>query len=202
MPTGYTAIIQERPTISFPEFAWRCARAMGACVMQRDDPMQEPPRLDAPNSYHRVKIEEAEAKLREVEQMTEPERCSAAEKEFADEELRISSVIQEKRSTEEAYRRMLDMVKAWNPPTPDHQGLKDFMIQQITDSIKWDCDTEFYDRPIAKLTGDEWRSKRLESLVSEIAYHLQHDAEEVERTRQRNEWKRQLAESLGMAFPA
>lgn len=47
MPTGYTAIIEERADLSFRDFALRCARGMCACVMQRDDPMDELPKARA-----------------------------------------------------------------------------------------------------------------------------------------------------------
>jgi hypothetical protein len=37
MPTGYTAAIGEG--IEFDKFVMQCARAMGACVMMRDEPI-------------------------------------------------------------------------------------------------------------------------------------------------------------------
>ena len=48
MPTGYTAIIEDKPGLTLREFALRCARGMGACIMQRDDNMDEPPKAPEP----------------------------------------------------------------------------------------------------------------------------------------------------------
>lgn len=53
---------------------------------------------------------------------------------------------------------MLDQVQLWQPPTDDHMGLKEFMIQQIEESIKFDCASYAEDRVsmIRLLSGDEW----------------------------------------------
>ena len=44
------------------------------------------------------------------------------------------------------YDAMESQVLAWEPPTPDHQGLKNFMLNQIVDSRKFDAYT--YEKPV------------------------------------------------------
>ena len=61
MPTGYTAIIEEKPDLTFREFALKCARGMGACIMQRDEGMDSLPRVDPPSDYHLKAKEKADS---------------------------------------------------------------------------------------------------------------------------------------------
>ena len=39
MPTGYTHVVQDGTCVDFNDFTWRCARAFGAMINQRDDDM-------------------------------------------------------------------------------------------------------------------------------------------------------------------
>jgi len=48
MPTGYTNCIKDG--VTFEQFVWKCARAMGALVMMRD----EPSNVDGWHSYVRA----------------------------------------------------------------------------------------------------------------------------------------------------
>ena len=66
MPTGYTSIIEDKPGLTLREFALRCARGMGACIMQRDDDMDEPPKAPEPSDYHLEAGKAAESRLREL----------------------------------------------------------------------------------------------------------------------------------------
>ena len=52
MPTGYTTDIYNGKDVSFRDFALTCARQFGACIMQRDDPADEKPKIMPEESYH------------------------------------------------------------------------------------------------------------------------------------------------------
>ena len=52
MPSGYTENIYYGKEVAFKDFALGCARAFGACVMQRDDPADEKPKIMPEESYH------------------------------------------------------------------------------------------------------------------------------------------------------
>jgi hypothetical protein len=41
MPTGYTAGVADGTITEFREYALLCARAFGACIMLRDEPVEE-----------------------------------------------------------------------------------------------------------------------------------------------------------------
>ncbi|VTR91619.1 unnamed protein product [Gemmata massiliana] len=47
---------------------------------------------------------------------------------------------------------MLEHVRAWEPPSTDHENLKQFMIDQLRESIDFDCRGE-YREPLPALDG-------------------------------------------------
>ncbi len=94
------------------------------------------------------------------------------------------------------YESMLDQVKDWTPPTPDHQGLKDFMVQQLTESIRCDCNHDDERWMPKRKTAKTWRAERLKTVLDNIEYHKQHDSEERTRAAERTAWVRSLRDSL------
>jgi hypothetical protein len=84
-------------------------------------------------------------------------------------------------------------VQAWTPPTTEHQALKDFMIEQLTGSMKFD---DFHWEPPHRLTGTEWLAAEREKAKRDIEYYTQEVAKERERVRSANEWLQQLTGSL------
>lgn len=200
MPTGYTAILQEKPDLPFSDFALRCARAMGACIMQRDDSMDDLPDLDEkPSDYHVEAKEKAINDLRAAEEMTDDQWATVQQMEIR---AAIASAEQDRAQRDrwrESYKRMLRKVDEWSPPTGEHTGLKDFMRQQITDSIKWDCNSTYYEESLQKLqamTVKCFRDERLQKLRRDITYHTEEHRKEVDRVNGRNVWKRQLVDSV------
>ena len=45
MPTGYTTDIYNGKDVTFKDFALKCARAFGACIHQREDNIDDLPKL-------------------------------------------------------------------------------------------------------------------------------------------------------------
>jgi hypothetical protein len=197
MPTGYTHAIQEG--ISFNDFVMKCARAFGALIEMRDAPSNAPiPEAFKPSDYHLRRIEEAEAALRRAEEWSDEGAEYLAKGAYQEAMTERNSSIQNDTKTLIQYRKMLEKVHLWEPPTPDHQGLKDFMIQQITDSIKWDCGhSDYYERnPITLQSGAEYRQEQIDIAKHDIEYHTKEYAKEIELTNGRNQWVKALRESL------
>ncbi len=59
-------------------------------------------------------------------------------------------------------------------------------------------DMTFYDRydKVEKLEPKEWLHKELEKIQKDIGYHAAAHEKEIERTKERNLWVKQLRESL------
>ena len=198
MTTGYTASIKDG--ITFQRFALSCARAFGALIMMRDDPMDAPiPDEFKPSDYNAKRLIEINAALDEIEALPEAECQARADKEYQDRLNDLRKSIDEAFDLKGKYETMLSQVKAWIPPSADHKGLKDFMIQQITDSISFDSHIDYYEKEISELrpiSGKEWKHKSLAKLVHEKIYNEDEHQKEISRTAGRNTWVRQLRDSL------
>ena len=91
------------------------------------------------------------------------------------------------------YDNMLRKVNSWNPPTEDHAGFKKFMVEQILESIRFDC----YVLDIPEFYGtDKWFDRKMDDTLRRIAYCEKEHRIEVAKTKERNKWVRLFLESL------
>lgn len=197
MPTGYTAEVQKG--ISFEKYALGCAKAFGALITMRDEPSdKEIPEKLEPSDHHFKKKTSAEDELKSLILLTDDAANKKALDKFNADELYRVNKLKEESVIEARYNEMLVKAKAWVSPSKDHDELKDFMISQIEKSIKFDCGGDYYEKPTTKMTGEQWRSEKMEQLHKDIAYHIKHYREEIERTNDRNKWINSLRNSLAI----
>ena len=198
MPTGYTAAIEDGG-ITFEEYAMRCARAFGACVTMRDEQWDAPiPERFEPSDFYSSKIIEAAAELGKVDRMTPEEAETAAQSEHDAEMQSAREILDKKLALKAKYEQMLGAVDAWRPPTGDHAELKSFMADQIKESIRFDCDNDWWSEKLnAKpKPGIEWRMSKIAVLKKELAYHANENRAEIARCDMRTAWVKALRESL------
>lgn len=194
MPTGYTAAIKDG--ITFEQFVMRCARAMGALIMMRDEPMDAPiPERFEPSNYYAEKLAEAEKNLAWYQNMADSEVDRERLKEFDTEMAAYRERIKSANDLRTEYEAMRQSVAAWTSPTPDHEGFRDFMLKQLDESIKFDCDTSYESEPEIYSTSG-WRDIKIMKARRDVEYLAAEHANEVERTEARNAWLKALRESL------
>lgn len=196
MPTGYTAALKDG--ISFSEFAMNCARAFGACVTLRDVPSggDKIPERFEPSDYHLKALTRAKDRLSDLESITMEEAKARCESEYKDAESARITRLSENKAQLAAYEAMLQQVNAWQPPSDEHCGLRDFMRDQIWQSIKFDDSTDYLGKPTKIKTAEEWLEDKKSEALENIKYHQAEYAKEVERTDKRNEWVKTLRDSL------
>lgn len=194
MPTGYTADIAKG--ITFEQYVWSCARAFGALVMMRDEQSDAkiPERFE-PSDYNRIALEKARAERDRIVSMTNTEADDAAAAMYSVEEARYQERLAEKRALRTKYIAMRAKSEAWNPPSPDHERFKGFLIEQIDSSIDHDCDERYMERP-KLLDGSKWRAARIADLDRQVQYHHDENAKEIARTEMRNVWLLALRASV------
>ena len=195
MPTGYTAGVQDGTVTTFTEYAMECARAFGALVLMRDDPKKPIPDEMPVNDYHLRRLDELRRELDELASMSPQQRDDAAEKAYRDAEQSRNDYIEQKRLHKERYERMLAFAKEFTPPTLEHVKYAEFLVSQLKDSVQFDCGDYEPEQPVM-LCGQEWYESRLKELTDRINYHKKHHAEEVERTRSRNQWLKDLRAAI------
>ena len=196
MPTGYTAAVVDGKITEFPEFALSCARASGALIMMRDDPMDAPiPDELKPEPYSKNQLEKAKARLAELNAMTAEQVQSACENAYATAQAGYDAY--EARCEEEDRRLkvMLGKVDLWEPPTANHVEMKKFMIDQLTISMRGSYRSE----PPVLLSPPEWHEAEIKQAMKDVAYHAGEHAKEIERAQGRTEWLKALRSSFTQA---
>lgn len=196
MPTGYTATLMEKGQ-TFEEFVLLCARAFGATITMRDDPMDEPiPDEFKPGDYYAGSISERSAELARLEGMTNGERVRFGETEKSNALARYSEYLEKERGENERLENMQLKVTAWIPPSPDHVEMKSFMLQQI--EISKNTGNYYYKafNDADNKTPYMFYAEAVESARSGLGYSREEYAKELERVAGRNRWVRQLRESL------
>jgi hypothetical protein len=197
MPTGYTSILHEDRPVAFNEFAWRCARAFGAFVMMRDDGLDVPvPSKMVPSDYHEKRITEARAALSEARAMIPSVAFERADESYRKALASYESAKAERAKLRERYLAMRAEAEAWQPPTPEHEGLRRFMIEQI-DACAVDYQESDWDKPPLRLSGEDYKHELENRALRELAYHTKALADERKGCDQRNTWIDALRSSVG-----
>lgn len=101
------------------------------------------------------------------------------------------------------YANLMTQAALYQAPTPDHVNFQKFMIDQLLESAKYDCNTEYYDEKdkaamdaLRTLTPEQWRDRKIEEYQNDLAYYQKHLREAKERSQQRQDWVRNLKRSL------
>lgn len=196
MPTGYTASVATGEVTEFAEYAMQCARAFGACIMLRDEPMSSEIPEFTPSDHNAKALDKAERELAEFAAMTSDERRLLYEEETKQRIARANEGIEAQQKQRDRYEAMLEKAKAFKAPTADHQNYAAFLVSQLEESIKFDCSGDYYQKELQPVSFDQWQSQKRAGLIRDLAYHEKANREEIERTASRNEWVKALRESL------
>lgn len=195
MPTGYTHNVGDGTLTEFRDFALQCARAFGALIDMRDEPLSaEIPEAIAPTTYYSERLAESEALLAALDRMSDDEIRQATEAHNAECTAAYRKRCQDLQDTRERYLAMLAKVREWTPPTPDHEGMKSFMAEQLITSIDFDCG--YTPKAPVLMSATDWLNTRREDLKQQIERYRQNDAEERKRAADRTAWVVALRASL------
>lgn len=195
MPTGYTADIAKG--ITFTEYALTCARAFGACVEIRDDPLSSDIPEFKVSDYHTKALDKEHEALKEFTNYSLESAERRAQEAYDEEVASIAKHIADSDALRAKYNDMLNKTIEWSAPTGEHVGLRDFMIKQLTDSIDFDCDTSYYKKQkVEKMSGEVWRSTNIARIAKSIEYHTRELEKEKASVAKRNQWVNDLKASL------
>ena len=200
MPTGYTAKLCNEDQ-SFTEFALTCARAFGACIMQRDDDMYEPPKLREKDTYHVNALAQAKKALAKMKKMSVERREAFGRRTINEDIQRCNEQIEEHRVTANRIKKMIAEVERWQPPSSDHTNLKSFMLEQLRTTLDHDGDASYYEKEKSRLLAMEpidMYNDHLKRAEWNVQYHAEHLVKEEARVDDTNDWIIQLYDSLGL----
>jgi hypothetical protein len=195
MPTGYTSIIGDRESVSFEEFAMRCARGMGACISMRDNSLDAPipDRFEPDTTFYAERERAAQEQIALFEAMSTDDAARAADEEHEKTIADVNAANERYSALRGKYERMRVGVQSWVPPTQDHNGLKDFMLEQLEQSMRFDC---IHLTTPDRVSPERWRLTKLDEAHRARIRAREGLLEEVERTESRNKWLADLRGSL------
>jgi hypothetical protein len=196
MPTGYTCDITNSTT--FKDFAIKCSKAFGANIELRDLDLNAPIPEYKIDNYYENSYNDAVKDLNKFKSLSDAEIQSTIDKNHKNSIIYNKKCLAEKKALKVNYTRLLKEVKAWKPPSKDHQGLKDFMVQQLEDTIKFDCDFSYYENNInqAKPSLEDFKKDGIKLLEDLVKSRKKSWDEEVSRVKGRNKWNKDLRDSL------
>jgi hypothetical protein len=204
MPTGYTAGIIDGEITTFEQFATQCSRAFGATIHMRDNPLDSPYEPRTPSQYYVNSLQSQREKLEETKTMTD----EAIVQDF--ETLLKDSLEYHERELEKTkvnlgrLNSIMESAKSWVPPTEDHEGVRDYMIDQLEITIKADGDPSYHVNKIvqAKKELEEgidpkvYREEKIKEIEDRISYYEGEVQKELERCKQSNDWMDNFLESI------
>jgi hypothetical protein len=204
MPTGYTAGIIDGKITTFEQFATQCSRAFGATIHMRDNPLDSPYEPRTPSEYYVNSLQSQREKLEETKTMTD----EAIVQDF--ETLLKDSLEYHERELEKTkvnlgrLNSIMESAKSWVPPTEDHEGVRDYMIDQLEITIKADGDPSYHVNKIvqAKKELEEgidpkvYREEKIKEIEDRISYYGAEVQKELERCKQSNDWMDNFLESI------
>lgn len=193
MPTGYTAPVQDGEMTDLAEFAWNCARAFFY-----DDSMPAS-LVKEPDKYAANRYEEALDKLARAEAMTLGEAMALAVADYEHEKKALEESLERSRVYRERYEAMLAKVQTWELPTDEHRALKAFMVQQLEDSIRWDCNIEHTEGALAELkveSAEEYRQNRIAWAKEDVEHCRKRVESGLLNVQETTEWLQALNASL------
>jgi hypothetical protein len=196
MPTGYTAKLIEEGQ-AFPEFVMTCARAFGALVEMRDDPLDAPipDKFEVP-PYHADQLRLAQQQASELANMSEEQRIEYGSRIKKEEIESREASIAKNNATNAKIAAMARQVEAWTPPTSEHEDLKAFMLEQLRASLESnDYLEERLDQVKRQSPLGLWHGAHSQALRS-IVYHAKENEDAYARAAKRTTWVRELRRSL------
>lgn len=197
MPTGYTAKLCDGDQ-SFEDFVLSCARAFGPLTFMREDPVDAriPDEVDSQISYYEKAIKGISEDLAHAIAMSPEEAEAGAAAEYEVLLKQFHQSVEKNRLVAARLATMRQKVFAWFPPSPDHENLKKFMLEQlqVTESHEGTC----HSSPPVKMPGADWRVMRIQGFANNLRVYSETLINEISKTKNGNKWIKDLRTSLGI----
>jgi hypothetical protein len=203
MPTGYTDPILKGKITNFKDYAKLCMRAFGAAIHMRDDSLDVEYTKREPSQYHIDSLKSWEERLSELKSMSDEQLIEKRRNEIQDDIDYHQKKVTECNENFAKLKSILDEVKSWEPPTEEHTGIKKFMTEQITETMKFDTDARYHELEIKNCTEklnsldiDDVKSGYLEDAERNVKYHISNNDDEIKRANDTNKWVETFLNSL------
>lgn len=130
--TGYTEQIENGNITTGKDFLKICTRAFGVANSLIEKPLSVPtPTHFEPNPYYKEEYDKAVEVRNKCRQMTFDEAKQEMIEKHNAEITQAKKSLEKYKLEDEKYKKVRDEIKEWIPPTPQHEALKKFALEQI-----------------------------------------------------------------------
>lgn len=201
MPTGYTNLLKENPKMSLKDFALECSRNFGVLYSMRDEPMgTKIPEKIEPYAYYTKSFFADCGKLGRFKQMTLRQKYAAFRRQRKHSREVLFKLIAEGNKAKKTYEAMLARTSEWLPTSAGHLSLRRFMIEQLTSTLRSDCDPTYYLAELKKLKSETF-AKWLVQHQNRLNQSRERSREDLKKQRgyaaESTEWLKTLRTDLG-----
>lgn len=203
MPTGYTAGILDGEVTNFKQFAKQCMRNFGAMMHMRDDNFNTEYKPRVPSDYHIKALQEANKLLEDSQKLSDEEVVNMRKNELLKSKDYHIKAIEKIRVDTDNLNKFLQEAEKYVPPTDQHKGIKKFMIDQITGTISFDCNSAYHADKLIEINKElefinpkEVRMTMLEKATKDLRYHQTEYDNDVKRCNESNQWVQAFIDSL------
>jgi len=194
--TGYVNEMFEK-NLDFEGFALVCARAFGACIEMRDDPLDTTiPEEFKPSDYDTKELEKAKERLAKWETLSPEEKKDEIKLGLKTRIANYKRYIKESETKNKRLFEMIAKVDKWNPPSSEHVRFKEFMKEQLELCVD-NC--KYYLEGIEQCQNtdiDEEVINNLNDLKHDIERYEKSIKEEIDIASGKTNWVKQLREAL------
>lgn len=202
MPTGYTSYIKDGKITSGKEFLKLCTRAFGIAVDLKDESLDVPtPNHFEPHPYYEKAYKDSLVSREKAYSMTLEEVKEDIISKYNDNKGRVEKILEEYKDEDKKYLKVREEIEKWVPPTPEHENLKKFCLEQIDMSLNTSL-YEWCEKDINKEldTSDDTIKKYIDILRDNADEKLKRAyknwQEELRRVEEKNLWIKQFLDSL------
>jgi len=189
MGTGYTHGVEEGRITDLKEFVLVCANVSDMKTLPKSEV-----------SYHTKALEDLNAELNKLQGLTPTEINRLQDAHIKTTERQNKEYSDNKKLYVKRFEAMLAKVRKWEPPTPGHTQLKQFMIEQLEDGIKENSEVFQWKIP-PKVKPSQYIKEERTRLFKDIEYHTNELRDENEKRAKENSWIIELFKSLGLKPP-
>mgnify|MGYP003116619198 CR=1 FL=1 len=201
MPTGYTAGIIDGTIENFEDYAKLCTRAF--MVHLREEPFNSEYIPRTPSDYHVKAINKAKEQLKEVEVLEDSTIIEREKLRLLNSVKYHKEEIEKDKIKKERLNLFLRKAKSFIPPTETHKGIADFLVNQIKETIDFDCNSNYHIDELSKvkkqlleINAEDLRGELRTKATEDLAYHTKEHEAELKRCRESNKWYDDFVEAL------
>lgn len=202
MPTGYTSYINDGEITSGKEFLKLCTRAFGIAVALKDESLDVPtPNHFEPDPYYEKAYKDSLVSREKAYSMTLEEAKEDMISKFKNNKASAKRCLKDYKDEDKKYLKVREEVEKWIPPTPEHENLKKFCLEQIDMSLntslyKW-CEEDI-NKELD--TSDDAIRKYIDDLKDQKDMQVNRAYEkyqaELKRVEEKNLWMKHFLDSL------